>query len=149
MGSSAALATRFLGLLFFTVLVALLAGCQPNRPSGLGSTPTPVRVQPAAKLVWNGRYADNIQPIFNLRCVSCHGPNRAENGLRLDSYAGVMKGTQYGPVVTRGSPSGSTLVAVLTGSTDPSLRMPHGEQRTSEQELQNITLWIEAGAPPD
>lgn len=141
------------GTLFLPILAIASLGlfsCQ-NLTSG-GPTPvtTPVpAVAPAAKVTWNGSYAQNVQPIFNQKCVSCHGPSKSENGLRLDSYDGVMKGTQFGQVVVPGQPFQSALVSVLKGTTDPSLRMPHGGQRLSDQDVQNITVWIQAGAPKD
>ncbi len=126
-------------------LVLILAGCRTPQVS----PPTPTPAAPAAKVVWSGSYDTNIQPIFDQHCVSCHGPSRAENGLRLDSYEAVMKGTQYGPIVIPGSPATSALMSVVIGTAAPSIRMPHGGARLSEQEVQNITLWIEAGAPND
>ncbi len=111
------------------------------------TVPTATPAPAPAKLVWTGHYASDIQPIFNQHCVTCHGPSKAENGLRLDSYDGVMKGTQYGPVVAPGSPNTSALVSVVVGTASPSIRMPHGGQRLNEQQVQSIVLWIEAGAP--
>ncbi len=137
----------FLGMAALA-LVLLLGGCQTNRSSTPSSASTPA-APPAAKLTWSGRYAQHIQPIFDKNCVSCHGEDRAENGLRLNSYEGVMKGTRYGPVVIPGSSSGSTLLAVVRGAADPSIRMPHDTRRLGEQELENLTLWVEAGAPAD
>ncbi len=134
-------------LLSLTLLAAALSACVPS--AGPTPTPTPIPVPVAAKVVWDGTYSKNIQPIFDQHCVNCHGPNRAENGLRLDSYEGVMKGTQYGPVVVPGSPTTSALESVVIGTASPSIRMPHGGQRLSDQEVQNITLWIQAGAPKD
>ena len=138
-------------VLVLATAALILAGCQ-----GLGGTsPTPVAspvppVAPAAKVTWNGSYSRNVQPIFDQKCVSCHGASKAENGLRLDSYEGVMKGTQFGPVVVPGQPFQSALVSVVRGTADPSLRMPHGGgTRLSEQDVQNIILWIQAGAPKD
>lgn len=137
-----AAAITVLGLLLLASLA--MAGCQTTRSTAAAANPT---AAPAAgKVVWTGSYAQNVQPIFTQRCVSCHGASRADNGLRLDSYQGVMKGTQHGPVVVPGSPNNSALISVVKGTTDPSIRMPHGGQRLTEQDLQNLTLWIEAGA---
>ena len=136
--------TIFIRLLPVAMLAVVLSGCQAGRLAAPPATPS---AKPAGKLVWAGKYVQDIQPIFDRRCVTCHGPSRADNGLRLSSYADVMKGTQYGPVVVPGDPNRSALVSVLAGTTDPSIRMPHGGQRLTEQEIQNITLWIEAGAP--
>lgn len=140
------------------LLAAMLAlsACQPAAtatPTKPAATPIP----PAAKTTWAGDYATHIQPALNEHCVSCHGATRAENGLRLDSYEGVMKGTQFGRIVTPGQPGNSTLVSVLRGTAAPSIlprtpapsiQMPHQGQRLTSQEVDNIVLWIEAGAPP-
>lgn len=138
-----------MSLVFMFASISLV-GCQGGTQPSSTPVTTPVpAVAPAAKVIWNGSYAQNVQPIFDQKCVSCHGPSKAENGLRLDSYEGVMKGTQFGPVVVPGQPFQSALVSVLKVTTDPSLRMPHGGQRLSDQDVQNITVWIQAGAPKD
>ncbi|MHB0869240.1 MAG: c-type cytochrome domain-containing protein [Chloroflexota bacterium] len=142
MRHSKATAITVLGLLLLASLA--MAGCQTAQPTAAAANPT---AAPAAgRVVWTGSYAQNIQPIFDERCVSCHGSSRADNGLRLDSYQGVMKGTQHGPVVVPGAPNNSALISVVKGTTDPSIRMPHGGQRLTDQDLQNLALWIEAGA---
>lgn len=133
-------------LLVFVTLAFVVSGCQAG--AAVPPTPVPTAV-PAGKLVWSGSYAKNIQPIFNQNCVSCHGPSKAENGLRLDSYADVMKGTQYGPVVVPGSPTTSALMSVINGTASASIQMPHGKQPLPSQDIQNIMLWIQAGAPND
>ncbi|HEX2987936.1 MAG TPA: c-type cytochrome domain-containing protein [Chloroflexota bacterium] len=125
---------------------AALTGCQSGRASGAAASVAPSAATPASKTVWNGHYAQDIQPIFNDHCVTCHGPNRADNGLRLDSYEGVMKGTNHGPVVVAGDPDHSALISVVQGSVEPSIRMPHGGQKLTEQDVQNLRLWIAAGA---
>ncbi len=126
-----------------------VTGCVGSGSLAAGPTNLPAEsdVPLAAKTVWAGTYGHDIQPVFDQYCISCHGPNRAENGLRLDSYQSAMKGTQYGPVVVPGSPSQSTLVSVIAGTADPRIRMPHEGQRLTRNRMQNIVLWIEAGAP--
>lgn len=131
------------------LLAAMLAlsACRPAAtapPTQPAATPLP----PASQTVWTGDYATHIQPIFNQHCVSCHGSTKAENGLRLDSYDGVMKGTQFGRIVTPGQPANSALVSVLRATADPSIQMPHGGTRIDQQSVQNVVLWIQAGAPP-
>jgi mono/diheme cytochrome c family protein len=140
---------KLLPLLILLAAMALAGvGCQGGGAATPTLVPTVVPpVAPAAKVVWNGSYDVNVQPIFNQKCVGCHGPSRVENGLRLDSYDGVMKGTQFGPIVVPGQPSQSALLSVVKGTADPSLQMPHGGQRLNDQDVLNITLWIQAGAP--
>ena len=131
-------------------LTFAVVGCQ--RPSAAPpAVPTALPpAAPAAKVAWAGTYSANVQPIFDQRCVSCHGPAKAENGLRLDSYEGVMKGTQFGPIVVPGQPFQSALVSVVQGTGGPGsagVLMPHGGTRLNDQDVQNIILWIQAGAP--
>ena len=38
-------------------------------------------------------FASQVRPILAARCYSCHGPNLQQNGLRLDSLQGVLKGS--------------------------------------------------------
>jgi len=141
---------RIAQLLVALVALGLVAsGCQGGAAATPTPAPTAAPVPPAGKVVWSGTYSKNIQPIFNQYCVSCHGPSKAENGLRLDSYAGVVKGTLHGPVVVPGSPTTSALISVIKGTADPSIQMPHGSQPLPSQDVQNITLWIQAGAPND
>src|SRR3990172_232611 len=80
----------------------------PARPPVAGEVPLKVEAR------WTGNYARDIQPVFDQYCVRCHGANLAENGLRMDSYEGVMKGTQFGSVVTPGAAGASTLAYVIT-----------------------------------
>ena len=135
-----------------TVSAAVVLSCAGSGPAGVGPANPAVNptqepdVPLAAKTVWAGSYGHDIQPIFDQYCVSCHGPTRAENRLRLDSYQNAMKGTQFGPVITPGSPTQSTLVSVITGTADPKIRMPHEGQRLTRNRIQNVVLWIEAGA---
>ncbi len=130
-----------------TQLAALIAylrklGVQAAAPE---ATPTEVGIQ--GQLNWTGSYALDIQPIFDAYCVRCHGPEVAENGLRLDSYQGVMQGTRSGAVISPGSASSSTLVWVIQGLAAPQIRMPHADRPLSPNRIQNIILWIDARTP--
>ena len=94
-------------------------------------------------------YQADIKPILENKCVSCHksgGEGHAKSGLILDSYEGLMKGTQFGPVVTPGSSTSSTLYRLVSGKADPSLRMPHGQDPLPAETVKLIGKWIDQGA---
>lgn len=135
------------GVLGFILVLSL--GCQSIASQATPTDSSSVDVPVRAKLVWDGSYVRDIQPILDQYCVQCHGPGNPANGLRLDTYEGVMKGTQFGPVVIPGSPGSSTLVAVIKGTAAPEIRMPHQGRQLSPNRIENITLWIEAGAKKD
>ncbi len=134
--------TQLLDLVAFIRTLGPLAG-----GAGAGAVFTEVPV--LGQMSWTGSYARDVQPIFDAYCVRCHGETMAENGLRLDSYANVMQGTRGGSVVSPGQAGGSTLVWVVQGLAAPELRMPHSERPLSPNRIQNIVLWINAGALDD
>jgi hypothetical protein len=94
-------------------------------------------------------YQADIKPILDKNCASCHtavGAGYAKSGLLLDSYEGLMKGTQFGPVVIPGSSVGSTLYLLVSGKADPSLRMPHNQDPLPKETVALIGKWIDQGA---
>jgi hypothetical protein len=94
-------------------------------------------------------FREDVVPIFVGRCVSCHQPNgegAAKSGLDLTSYAGVMKGTKFGPMVIPGEPETSNLMLLLDWRASPDLRMPHGKKQLSSCDRNAIRAWIREGA---
>jgi mono/diheme cytochrome c family protein len=94
-------------------------------------------------------FADDVQPIFKGRCVSCHSPGAEgteKSGLDLTSYEGVMKGTRHGPMVIPGDAQSSNLMWLLDWRASPELRMPHGKKKLSTCDRDAIRAWIFEGA---
>ena len=57
-----------------------------------------------------------------------------------------MKGTRFGPVVKPGDTLTSTLIMLVEGRADPSIKMPHGRQPLSKDEIGALRAWVEQGA---
>ncbi|MCF6219340.1 MAG: hypothetical protein L3J62_10570 [Gammaproteobacteria bacterium] len=96
-------------------------------------------------------FSKDVQPILNDNCLKCHvegGAGFVKNGLNMTSYENLMKGTHFGPVIDSGSSVSSTLVRLISGNADPSLKMPHGSgnKPLSEGEVNTIKMWIDQGA---
>lgn len=91
-------------------------------------------------------YTRDIQPIFDQFCLQCHGPEDAHNGLRLDSYQGVIKGTMFGPVVYPGEPTLSNLLVLIKHESAPEIWMPYHASQLSPNRTKNIESWIKYGA---
>jgi mono/diheme cytochrome c family protein len=90
-----------------------------------------------------------LQPLLQKHCAECHQPGGAGNeksGFAVDSHASVMQGTKYGPVVVPGSAVSSSLYRLVSGETDPSIRMPHGRDKLPDAEIALIQNWIDQGA---
>lgn len=87
----------------------------------------------------------SVSALFEERCVLCHSGEFAPLGLQLDSYAGLIAGSENGPVVTSGATQDSPLYLRITGRAEP--RMPlDGPPFLSDVEIAQISDWIEAGA---
>lgn len=94
-------------------------------------------------------YREDIVPIFKGWCISCHQPGGAgfkASGVDLTSYAGLMKGTKFGPVVLPKDPDASSLIALIFGRADPKIRMPFGHKPLPGCLRLNIWEWIFEGA---
>ncbi|MBV8810675.1 MAG: DUF1549 domain-containing protein, partial [Acidobacteriaceae bacterium] len=93
-------------------------------------------------------FATEVRPIFASRCYGCHGPEVQQNGLRLDSLAAALKGSDFGPVVVPGKSNNSRLIRRLLAQERP--QMPYGGPPLSSSQIDTIRKWIDAGAPgPD
>ena len=84
-------------------------------------------------------FTDAIEPIFALRCISCHGPNNPLQDLNLTDYQSVLNGGVSGPAVSPGDPENSLVVIKMTGDE------PHFAQ-LSPEELDLVVRWIAEGA---
>jgi hypothetical protein len=87
-------------------------------------------------------FEKNVRPIFEAKCLRCHGEKRQRGGLDLRTKASVLKGGDNGAALRPGSLKGSTLWEKIR--TD---EMPEGDVKLSAKEKDAIKRWIEAGAP--
>jgi mono/diheme cytochrome c family protein len=93
-------------------------------------------------------FAEKIRPILAARCYQCHGPDTQQNGLRLDSLAGILKGSDNGHIVVPGHSDQSRLIRRLMAQERP--QMPYGGPPLSDSQIQLVRQWIDSGAPgPD
>ncbi|MEK6747753.1 MAG: c-type cytochrome domain-containing protein [Pseudomonadota bacterium] len=95
-------------------------------------------------------YSHDIRPVLDKNCLECHAPGKpgyAASGLSVESYENLMKGTHYAPVIKPGDEVSSTLVLLISGKADESIRMPHdGRKPLDPDEIDNIRHWIKQGA---
>jgi hypothetical protein len=92
-------------------------------------------------------FEGHIRPLLLEKCVKCHGDDKSESGLRLDSRAALMQGGDSGPAIVPGDPAKSLLVSALKH--DGGIEMPPGTLLPGDQ-IAVVEKWIQAGAPwPD
>ena len=90
-------------------------------------------------------YANEIQPIFNANCVSCH--DDAHFALNLQpccSWDQLWTGGLNAPYVNTANPSLSKLHKRIIGTELPA--MPPGGPQLLQSDIDKIYRWIEEGA---
>ncbi|WP_421693912.1 c-type cytochrome domain-containing protein [Aestuariivirga sp.] len=88
---------------------------------------------------------DEVNAVFQGRCIACHSGDAAPLGLHLDSYKAAMKGSENGPVIRPGDPEQSPLMHRLLGKAEP--RMPlDGPPFLEDEVIAKISKWIKSGA---
>ncbi len=150
-------------------------------PSALLRAPSAPEPQPC-DLVENGgngqagqviHYPTDIQPIFNAKCVSCHGESEPADGLRLTGEITLFYNTSYeelaskelaGPIIPeftsflsgdRGNYNGaylrprslgcgtSTLIDILTHSAHPKNAKDDHAGMLTASELMIVSRWVD------
>jgi uncharacterized membrane protein len=94
-------------------------------------------------------YAADVQPVLNKNCLECHAAGKEgqlKSGLNMETYAQLMTGTRYGPVVIPGNSISSTLMRLVDHKADKTINMPHDKQKIPENEIALIKAWIDEGA---
>jgi len=92
-------------------------------------------------------FASRVAPIFEDKCVQCHGPEKKKGKLRLDTFDLVMRGGKDGLVVKPGDPKSSELYRRITLPRDDEDAMPaEGKPGLTAAELKVIQFWIASGA---
>src|SRR5690242_6766392 len=68
-------------------------------------------------------FEKTIRPLLAEKCQKCHGEQKQQAGLQLDSRAAILTGGESGPAIAEGKPDDSELVRRIT-SDDNDYRMP-------------------------
>jgi len=89
-------------------------------------------------------YEEHIKPIFRRHCLSCHGDDKQQAGLNLQTYATTLKGGGGGAVVTGGRAGQSLLFKAITDPDDDA-RMPPNKPAIPQEEIALIQKWIDSG----
>jgi uncharacterized membrane protein len=134
-------------------LRSLLGVAPPMKKRATANTPAPV---PANVSTPNSStstpasvafFVSRVEPIFDDKCVQCHGPEKKKGKLRLDTFDYVMHGGKDGAVVKPGNPNDSELYRRVSLPRDSKDAMPaEGKPGLTATELKVIEFWIASGA---
>lgn len=93
-------------------------------------------------------FESRIRPLLIEKCGKCHGAEKQESNLRIDSLGGLLQGGDAGPSVVPKQPSKSLLLTAVNYQ-DSDLKMPP-DKKLSDAEIADLKKWIDLGAPhPD
>ncbi len=88
-------------------------------------------------------FEKHVRPVLAERCFKCHGPEKQEGGLRVDSRAALLAGGDTGPaVVPANTAEGYLLDAVRHGDL---YQMPPDGKLPADQ-IAAMERWVERGA---
>jgi mono/diheme cytochrome c family protein len=116
----------------FGLLVALVP-LQAGEPA----SPTPEQIE---------FFEKHIRPVLAEHCYACHGPQKQRGGLRLDTAAGMQRGSSTGPVVVPGQPERSLLLQAVRQEGEVKMPPPP-RPKLSPQAIADLTTWVKMGAP--
>ena len=87
----------------------------------------------------------DVAPLFEQKCLICHGAKKQMGGLRLDRPKDAMAGGYSGPVILPGRSSKSKLIHLVAGL-NQDLVMPMGGERLVPDQVGLLRAWIDQGA---
>jgi mono/diheme cytochrome c family protein len=88
-------------------------------------------------------FEKNVRPLLTANCFECHGPEKQEAGLRLDSRQGALDGGDSGPAVVPGHPEESVLIKAISYNAEPKMP-PKGKLK--DDQIAVLTTWVKQGA---
>ncbi len=88
--------------------------------------------------------ADAGRELIGSRCFSCHGAQKQEGGLRLDSRNRALEGGDSGVVIVAGKSAESDVLRRVT-SESPEERMPPEGDPLTRREIEALRAWIDSG----
>ena len=91
-------------------------------------------------------FEKQVLPIFDARCVECHGPDKAKGDLRLDSASRIFGEDPTWWVVQPGDAKKSILVERITLPEGHADVMPAKGELLSADQIALISAWINQGA---
>lgn len=95
-------------------------------------------------------YGNLVRPILQDRCVECHGPNKTEGDLRLDTRQHIEEGGESGPALEPGAPSQSELLKRVTLPLyHDDVMPPEDHDPLSVERVELLRWWIANGASFD
>ncbi len=138
---------------FFAWLALLVKGADSVGPAPSIRVATKIGVRESTKIDRKAEpkpidFHREIKPIFVRHCFACHGPSKAESGLRLDMRDRALRGGDQGPAIIKGNAAGSRLIQYISGKSEDGVAMPPPGKAPplSPEQIELLRAWIDQGA---
>ena len=89
-------------------------------------------------------FETQVRPLLVEHCQKCHGPDKQQADLRLDTRELALKGGENGPVLVASDPNSSRLIEAVRYQGD--LQMPP-DGKLAEAQIAVLEKWVALGAP--
>ncbi len=123
-------------------ICCLLVLCSGFLPNLSAAEPQPSRApQPGPREI--AFFENKVRPLLLERCSQCHGAKKQRGGLRLDTRAGLLRGSDSGAVLKPGDVDGSLLIRMIRPTA--MTRMPP-RNPLSPAEIAILEEWVRKGA---
>jgi hypothetical protein len=90
-------------------------------------------------------FQSDIRSLFAQRCIGCHGPDRAEGGLRLDLQSSSFAELESGERAIVPHDADQSELMRRIQSDDETIQMPPEGARLTTEEIHRLRKWITAG----
>lgn len=117
------------------------AAVQPEAPLANEPKVPPPSANPAGIAL----FQDKVWPLFESKCIDCHGRGKVRGGLDLTTEEGLLRGGDSGILFYGGDPAYSRLYQVIAHEVEP--HMPYQKDKLTEEEIGWVFDWIAVGAP--
>ena len=99
------------------------------------------KVQPLLTAEQVERFNHQALPIFEAKCLACHGQEPAPGGLDLRTLEATLKGSENGPVVVEGASELSILIRMVSSGNMPP---PGVGSPLTDEEIDDLRAWIDS-----
>lgn len=90
-------------------------------------------------------FKTKVLPIFEAKCIRCHGPNRRGGRLDMQTVEALLKGGVSGPAIKPGNAAKSLMIEMIHYNEMP----PKKESpRVSKEELELLRAWVNSLPKP-
>ena len=99
------------------------------------------RVLPVLGAEQQRRFQEQALPLFEAKCLACHGRENPPGGLDLKTLEGTLRGSENGPVIVEGASEQSILIRMVSAGSMPP---PGVGSALTDREIQSLRAWIDA-----